>query len=47
MPFGNRNNYFKGSIQFSIVKIKKKYRPSGNLKFKNLGISQSLKFPFY
>jgi len=29
-------------FQFSIVTIKKKYHPSGNLKFNNLGISQSL-----
>jgi len=44
MPFGNRKIYFRGSFQFSIVKIKKKYQLSGNLKFKNFGIFQSLKF---
>jgi len=42
MPFGNRKKYFRGSFQFSIVTILKKY-PSGNLKFNNLGIFQSLK----
>jgi len=43
MPFRNRNNYFRGSFQFSIVKIKK-ISPLKNLKFNNLGVSQSLKF---
>jgi len=43
-PFGNRKKYFTGSFQFSIVTIKKKYHPSGNLKFNNLSIFQSSKF---
>jgi len=43
MPFGNRKKYFWGSFQFSIVSIWKKYHPSGNLKFYNLGILKSLK----
>jgi len=42
MPFGNRKIYFKGIFQFSIVKFKK-YHPSGNVEFNNLGICQSLK----
>jgi len=42
MPFGNRKVYLRGSFQFSIVTLEK-YHPSGNLKFNNLGISQSLK----
>jgi len=42
MPSGNSKIYFRGSFQFSIVKIKK-YHPSGNLKFNNEGIFQSLK----
>jgi len=42
MPIGNRNIYFKGSFQFSLVTFKK-YHPSGNLKFNYLGIFQSLK----
>jgi len=32
MPFGNRKKYFPGSFQFSIVTIKNKYHPSGNMK---------------
>jgi len=43
MPFENRKKYFRGSFQFSIVKIEKKYHPSRNLKFKKIGIFQSLK----
>jgi len=46
MPFGNRKNYFRGSFELSIVHFKK-YHPSGNLKFINLGIFQSLKIPFF
>jgi len=42
MPFGNRKIHFREYFQFSIVTIKK-YHPSGNLKFTNLGIFQSLK----
>jgi len=43
MPFGNRKNYFRGSFQFNIVTIKKKYYSSEDLKFNNLGIFKSLK----
>jgi len=43
MPFGNGQIYFRGSFHFSIVKIKKKYHPSENLKLNNLGIFQSFK----
>jgi len=39
MPFVKK----RGSFQFSIVTIKKKYQPSGNLNFNNLSISQNLK----
>jgi len=38
-----KKKYFRGSFQFSIVIIKKKYHPSGNRKFNYLGIFQSLK----
>jgi len=38
MPLGNRKKYFRGS-KF------KKYYPSGNPKFNNLGIFQSLNLP--
>jgi len=44
MPFGNRKIYFRGSFEFSIDTIQKKYHSSGNQKFDNLGIFQSLKF---
>jgi len=42
-PFGNRQKYFRGSFQFSILSQSKKYRHFGDLKFNNLGIFQSLK----
>ena len=45
MPFGNRNIYFRGSFHSRIVSIKKKH-PSGNLKFNNLDIFQSLKLHY-
>ena len=51
MPFENRKKIKKknilknwGSFHFSVVTIKKKYHPSGNLKLIDLGIFQSLKF---
>jgi len=47
MPFGNRKNILEdlfGSV--SIVLIKK-YRSSGNLKFNNLSLFQSLKFRIF
>jgi len=47
MPLGNRKKYFRGSFQFSIVTIKKKYISSGNLKFHYLGIFQSLKLRIF
>jgi len=40
MSFGNRNMYFRGSFQFTIVTVKK---ISPHLKFNILGICQSLK----
>jgi len=40
MPFANRKIYFRGSLQFSIVTIKK-YHPSGNLKFNNIDTFES------
>jgi len=47
MPFGNRNKYFKGSFQFSIVAQLKKYHHSENLEFNNVSIFQSLKLRIY
>jgi len=47
MPFGNRKNYFRGSFEFKIVRIKEKYHPSGNMKFNNLGIFQSSKLRMF
>jgi len=46
MPFGNWKIYFRGSFHFSIVTIKK-YHPSGNLKFNNLSVFQSLKLHIF
>jgi len=43
MPFGNIKIYFRGSFEFSIVRILKKYHPSGHLNFNNVGIFQSSK----
>jgi len=43
MPLGNSKIYFRGSFYGSILLHFKKYHPSGNLKFNNLGIFQSLK----
>jgi len=42
MPFGYRKKYFRGSFS-SVLPQFKKYHPSGNLRFNNLGFSQSLK----
>jgi len=42
MPFGNKNNHFRGSFQFSTVTLQN-ISTAGNLKFNNLGIFQSLK----
>jgi len=42
IPFGNRQIYFRGSFQSALSQFKK-YHPSGNLKFNNLGIFQSSK----
>jgi len=41
MPFGNRKNYFRGYFS-SLLSQFKKYHRSGNLKFNNSGIFQSL-----
>jgi len=44
MPFGNRKKNILGGDLFSSVFLQfKEYHPSGNLKFNNLGIFQSLK----
>jgi len=45
MLLGNGNIYFGGSFQLSIV-TNKKISPLWNLKFNNLGISQSFKLRF-
>jgi len=42
MPFGNRKKYLEDLFSSIISKVKK-YHPSGNLKFNNLGIFQSSK----
>jgi len=46
MPFGNRKVYFRGSFCSLLSKFKKNH-PSGNLKFNNSGIFQSLKFRIF
>jgi len=43
IPLGNGKKYFRGSFQISIWSQFKEYHPSGNQKFNNLGIFQSLK----
>ena len=43
MTFAKRKFHLRGTIQISIVTILKKYHPSRNVKFNNLGIFQSLK----
>ena len=43
MPFENRKKYL--SVQY--CHYLKKYHPSGNLKFNNLGIFQSLKIVYF
>jgi len=42
MPFGNKKNIFEDLFS-SVLSQLKKYHPTGNLKFNNLGILQSLK----
>jgi len=42
MPFGNRKNILEDLFS-SVLSLFKKYHPSGNQKFNNLGIFQSLK----
>jgi len=44
MPFGNRKKNILEDLFSSVFLQFKKYHPSGNLKFINLGILQSLKF---
>jgi len=44
MPLENRKINFIGSFNYSFFDNLKKHRPSGNLKFDNLGIFHSLKF---
>jgi len=46
MPFGKRKKYFRGVFS-SVLSQFKKYHPSGNLKFNNLGIFQSLKLRIF
>jgi len=43
MPFGNRKIHIRGFFQFIFFTIQKISRLSGNLKFNNVGIFQSLK----
>jgi len=43
MPFGNRKNILEDRFSLALSQFKK-YHPSGNLKFNNSGIYQSLKF---
>jgi len=43
MPFGNRKNILEDLFSTTLSRLKKKYHPSGNLKFINLGIFQGLK----
>jgi len=40
MPFGNKKNILEDLFR-SVLSQLKKYHPSGNLKFNNLGISQA------
>jgi len=42
MPFGNRKKNILEDLFSSLLSQFKKYHPSGNLKFINLGIFQSL-----
>jgi len=44
MPFGDRKKNILEDLFSSLLSQFKKYHPSGNLKFINLGIPQSLKF---
>jgi len=44
MPFGNRKKNILEDLLSSVLSQFKKYHLSGNLKFNNLGIFQSLKF---
>jgi len=45
MPFGNRKTYFSvGDLLSSVFSQFEKYHLSGNLKFNNFDIVQSLKF---
>jgi len=43
MPFENRKKYILEDLFSATLSQFKKYHPSGNLKYINLGISQSLK----
>jgi len=43
MPFGNRKKNIFDYLFRSVLSQFKKYHPSGNLKFYNLGILKSLK----
>jgi len=43
MPFGNREKFILEDLFSSVLSNSEKYHPSGNLKFNNLGIFQSLK----
>jgi len=43
MPFGNKIKFILEDLSRSVLSQFKKYQPSGNLKFNNLGIFQSLK----
>jgi len=43
IPFGNRKENILDDLFSSVLSLFKKYLPSRSLKFKNLGIFQSLK----
>jgi len=44
VPLGNREKNILEDLFSSVLSQFKKYHPSGNLKFNNLGIYKSLKF---
>jgi len=43
MPFANRKKNILEDLFSSVMSLSKKYHPSGNLKFNDVGIFQSLK----
>jgi len=48
MPFGNRKKNIIEDLSSSVLsEFKKKYHPSGNMKFNNLGILSKLKISYF